>query len=181
MGGQPGVDQRNGTRDPGVRTWLRVGGRGRLADGGIVVWSVAEGVRGRRWRWVVDDVGVVRHAGLLELDLDGRFTRLELSGSAGLLTLHPEGDGSIHGNVVNDRGVRPITLPGDDVGAITITGDAFGSSLVGQPAGEGIVIRGGWDFGVGPRVHRDALDLDVRGVPVLDQAAEWPLELDPAN
>ena len=31
---------------------LRVGGRGQGTDGAAVIWSVAEGNRGRRWREV---------------------------------------------------------------------------------------------------------------------------------
>lgn len=153
---------------------LRLGGRGRLPDGGIVVWSVADGARGRRWRWVVDDIGILREAGLVELDVDGGLLRLEISSSAGLLTLHPEKDGSIHGNVVNDAGVRPIALAVSGRPAIRIDGDPFGSALL-QGTGEGI--------GIGPgfAVAREAraapsLPLDVRGVPVLDESTEWSLE-----
>lgn len=34
--------------------WLRRAGRGRLPDGREILWSVAEGGRGRRWRWVLE-------------------------------------------------------------------------------------------------------------------------------
>ena len=37
---------------------------------------------------------------LLETDPGGRFLHTELSTAAGLLTLHPEGDGTLHGNAV---------------------------------------------------------------------------------
>jgi hypothetical protein len=161
-----------------VSAWLRAAGRGRLADGGIVVWSVAEGARGRRWRWTIDDIGVVRHAGLLELDTEGRFVRLELAGSAGLLTLHPEPDGALHGNVVNDDGVRPIALPGAVGRSIRIDGDAFGSALLPRHGpGEGIVVGFGFSIAsaaVGPGGRLP--DVDVRGVPQLDEATEWLLE-----
>ena len=161
-----------------MSAWLRVAGRGRLGDGGIVVWSVAEGERGRRWRWSIDDVGVVRHAGLLELDSDGHLVRLELSGSSGLLTLHPEADGSIHGNVVNDDGVRPIALPDAGRRGVRIDGDAFGSALLARRApGEGIVVDSGFSVATGtPSPTGGTLSLDLRGVPELDEATEWLLE-----
>jgi len=62
---------------------LRRAGSGRAPDGALVTWSVAEGGRGRRWRWVVTAAGGdVRHAGLIELDTTGRFARLELASGA---------------------------------------------------------------------------------------------------
>ena len=87
---------------------LRVAGRGRAGDGDVVTWSVAEGRRGRRWREVrVGSSGIV-HSLLLEMAPDGRFAHLELSTPAGLATLHPEPDGTLHGNVVGAAGVAPI-------------------------------------------------------------------------
>jgi len=53
------------------------------------------------------------HVLLLEVDLAGRPSRLELTTSAGLLTLHPSADESeIHGNVVSatGEGVRPLVF-----------------------------------------------------------------------
>ena len=72
---------------------LRRAGAGGLVDGSHVVWSVAEGRRGRRWREVrtAPDGGVVSSL-LLETDPDGRFSHTELATPAGLLTLHPEGN-----------------------------------------------------------------------------------------
>ena len=88
----------------------REGGRHELPDGGRVIWSVAEGRRGRRWRWVLDDDrGLV--VVLLETDPGGAPTRLEVSAAAGLLTLHPEPPGrEAHGNVVGPSGVRPLAF-----------------------------------------------------------------------
>jgi len=76
-------------------------------DGAGITWSVAEGQRGRRWREVVrigNGRPGIRHSLLLETDPDGRFSHLELSTDAGLLTLHPEADGTLHGNAVVDHG-----------------------------------------------------------------------------
>jgi hypothetical protein len=157
--------------------WLRVAGRGMLEDGGAVRWSVAEGTRGRRWRWTVVDGGIVRHAGLVEIDVDGRFARLELATADGLLTLHPSADRSeLHGNVVAGDGVRPMAFPADATTDIAIESDGFGTSLLGAGEGTCLWIRAGLaiDFGR-PRPPR--LDLDYRGVPQLDGGAEWPLEV----
>lgn len=87
--------------------WLRRAGHVRVATGDSITWSVAEGRRGRRWREVIR-VGQgrpgVRHSLLLESDPDGRFTHLELSTDAGLFTIHPEADGTLHGNAIVDHG-----------------------------------------------------------------------------
>jgi len=97
--------------------FLRVAGRSRAADGAVVAWSVAEGSRGRRWRAMATQGGsgtqvLLLQAVLLEVDPAGRFTRLELTTPAGMLTLHPEPDQrEIHGNVVAaDGSVRPLAF-----------------------------------------------------------------------
>ena len=89
----------------------RLAGWGRLADGASVTWTISEGRKGRRWREVVADGEAVRHALLLETDPSGRFSHLELATAAGLWTLHPEGDGTLHGNHVDPRDttVRHVT------------------------------------------------------------------------
>jgi hypothetical protein len=46
----------------------------------------------------------------LETDLLGRFERLESGSGAGLLTLHREADGSVHGNRVTERGVDHLLI-----------------------------------------------------------------------
>jgi len=90
------------------RSRLRRAGRGTSADGSIITWSVAEGRRGSRWREVRADDGAVISSLLLELDPRRRFSHLELATAVGLLTLHPEGDGSLHGNAVEATGVRHV-------------------------------------------------------------------------
>ena len=113
--------------------WLRRAGHLRAADGASTTWSVAEGRRGRRWREVVR-IGQgregLRHSLLLETDPEDRFAHLELSTDVGLLTLHPEGDGSLHGNAVVDHGeshlrdatgvehVRGLVWPGDGIALV---------------------------------------------------------------
>ena len=114
-------------------SWLRRAGHVRAADGASITWSVAEGHRGRRWREVVRIRGGrpgIRHSLLLEAGPDGRFSHLELSTATGLLTLHPEGDGTLHGNAVADHGeaglrdatgvehVRGLEWPADGIALV---------------------------------------------------------------
>jgi hypothetical protein len=156
--------------------FLRRAGTGTLADGAVVTWSVAEGTRGRRWRWTLASGPGLQHAGLIELDAEGRFARLELETGEGMLTLHPAADRrSIHGNVVRAGGVDPLELPWSDDDRIWIVGDPFGSAVAGW--------RGrGWLVGMDLSIQRAdggnsaALDLDGRGIPLVTGAREWALE-----
>jgi hypothetical protein len=91
---------------------LRLGGRAELPTGERLIWSIADGRRGRRWRSArrTRD-GTLRSALLLETDADDRLSRLELTSTAGLLTLHPGPDGgSLHGNVVEEGGIDHIAV-----------------------------------------------------------------------
>jgi hypothetical protein len=137
---------------------------------------LAEGERGRRWRWTVIDHGVLRHVALVEIDPGGRFARLELASTAGLLILHPEPDGrSIHGNVVTTDGVRPLSLDWSARAALAIAGDPFGTAiLVADAAGATLVIRP--RLGVVAGDGGQALPRDSRGIPTLGESMEWPLE-----
>jgi hypothetical protein len=155
--------------------WLRRAGTGRLPDGSRVTWSVAEGTRGRRWRWTVGDDGGLRHSGLVELD-GGGFARLELHSGAGLVTLHPDRERTMaHGNVVRADGVDALAVAWSDRDSIAIEGDAFGSAVAGWQGR-------GWVVGVDLRLRRSeataglALGTDERGIPELIEAQEWPLE-----
>jgi len=91
---------------------LRLGGRVDLPTGQRFIWSIADGHRGRRWRSTLQTRdGTLVSALLLETDADGRLSRLESASAAGLLTLHPGSDGaSLHGNVVEDRGIDHIAV-----------------------------------------------------------------------
>jgi hypothetical protein len=83
-----------------------------LLDGSLLLWSMAEGLRGCRWRASSRIGGALAWDLLLEVGRDGRPGRLEVTTPAGQLTLHPERDGqSAQGNVVGPGGVRPINLP----------------------------------------------------------------------
>jgi hypothetical protein len=77
----------------------------------VLLWSIAEGRRGARWRASTSRDGALLSNLMLEVSVTGRPTRLEIATPAGLLTLHPEPDGvSAHGNVVGVDGVRPLAF-----------------------------------------------------------------------
>ena len=157
---------------------LRRAGRGQLPDGGTVTWTVAEGARGRRWRWSLLRDGTVAAVALAELDDRGLFARLELTTEAGLLTFHPEPDGaSAHGNVVGRDGVRPIATPWHSGWGIELEGDPFGSAVLG---GQEPMLLVATDLALRQTADEPAtppLELDARGVPVLHASREWPLEV----
>jgi hypothetical protein len=160
--------------DPG--NWLRRAGRGRLPDGAHVTWSVADGSRGRRWRWSLADVGSLVHSGLIELDSKGQFARLELATRHGMLMLHPEPDGvSIHGNVVSAAGVRGLAFAWHAGASLAIAADAFATTILATGEGTATLV-------VEPRLAiveggvANRLRVDERGVPVLGDAEEWALE-----
>lgn len=93
------------------REGLRRGGRARLPSDEQIVWSIADGRRGRRWREVSSVAETVIRAVLLETDPSGRLTRLEMGTAAGLLTLHPDaGQSVLHGNVVTSTGIRHLSF-----------------------------------------------------------------------
>ena len=182
---------------------MRRGGRTTDAVGRSITWSVAEGRRGRRWRWSVVERGGSFVAGhTVEVDPDGRFVRLESMGVSGLLSLHREADASVHGNRVSDRGVDHIEIPAapelvivgsDPIGlaaavgglgsanplaraAVLEVGDDLGVRVV-----EGSIRRSAarsWQLDVGGAVRR--VRLDELGLPSDDGPGitSWPLEGD---
>ena len=157
--------------------WLRRAGHGRLPDGRGILWSVAEGARGRRWRWTLIDGRQLVAAGLVECDPSGAFGRLELATAAGALTFHPDRNGrEAHGNVAAPDGVRPIAVAWQPGWGIGLDGDPFGSAVAGW-SGSGL--RVGLDLAwlpPGPHPGVPALPTDARGVPELTASSEWPLE-----
>lgn len=187
------------------RPWLRRAGHGRAPDGSLVTWSVAEGSRGRRWREVrvtgpaaPGEGSAIASSLLLELDPAGRFAHLELSTDAGLLTLHPEGDGTLHGNAVTSEGVRHVEgLPWAARDVVLLEGSVISIVAAVAPQGEarpratgGVLITvdlalarsdmtikplGPGTWRISPAGHA-AIDPD--GLPILDAGAHWPLEVD---
>src|SRR3954452_801260 len=158
--------------------WLRRAGHGPGDDRALVTRSVAEGRRGRRWREVIRTGGGVRSSILLELDPQGRFSHLELSTAAGLLTLHPEGDGTLHGNTVTGRGVEHIEgLPWQHDRVILVEGSAVCRAAPANDGRRRSVLPIGLDlrFDQGP-VPEFLPEADEQRLPVLGDAENWPLE-----
>ncbi|HET7030759.1 MAG TPA: hypothetical protein VFI34_09625 [Candidatus Limnocylindrales bacterium] len=155
--------------------WLRLAGSGRSADGDLVTWTLAEGRRGRRWREVIASGEGIRSSLLLELDPDGRFSHLELSTSHGLLTLHPEGDGTLHGNAVTPAGVEHIRRPGwDPDRAIALVGSSVCAAA--SPSAR-TTLRIGLDLSLADGAASfEPGTVDAAGLPRLDGATTWPLE-----
>jgi hypothetical protein len=163
--------------------WLRRAGHGRTTDGALVTWTVAEGRRGRRWREVVTVGEGIRSSLLLELDGARRFSHLELSTASGLLTLHPEGDGTLHGNAVTPGGVAHVAgLDWDSEGAVLLDGSPVcrAAAVRGPTAREIQALTIGLDLRLRPAavlIEPEAW-ADVEGLPLLTGGDSWPLELD---
>jgi hypothetical protein len=156
---------------------LRRAGSGRAPDGALVTWTVAEGRRGRRWREVVVLDGAIVHSLLLELDPDGRFSHLELSTPAGLLTLHPEGDGTLHGNAVRPDGVSHVVgRPWDREAAILLDRSVVCLAAARRP--DGSAAASGLRIAPDLSLHDVSAPVDVPrdGQPTLVDARSWPLE-----
>jgi hypothetical protein len=179
---------------------VRRAGTGRTGNGDTAWWSVAEGRRGRRWREAIAGAAGLRHSLLLETDPDGRFSHLELATPAGLLTLHPEGEGTLHGNALVGAGLRHVAgLPWGPDGLVDVAGSPIARAamawlLARSSPSRGtrrLVLRLTAELGVsveGCLVSRgasgtwrlaggDPLIADADGLPLLDAAASWPLEL----
>jgi hypothetical protein len=163
-----------------VTAFLRRAGAGTGSDGSLILWSVAEGRRGRRWREVVRTGEGIRSSLLLELDPTGRFSHLELSTAAGLLTLHPEGDGTLHGNAVTSAGIAHVVgLPWQpDVG---IWLDGSGINAAAARRADGTVASDCLRIGLDLTLARESMQIDPgavdrEGLPVLDGGTTWPLE-----
>jgi hypothetical protein len=114
--------------------WVRLGGRTELASGDVVVWSVADGRLGRRWRESTSRGGSIVRTILVETGPAGGIGRLEIATDAGLLTIHPDGpETRLHGNVVSPNGMRHLELswgPGRAIlvdGSPALTAIALGS------------------------------------------------------
>ncbi len=161
----------------------RRGGHLDRANGSSVVWTIADGRRGRRWREVRTRDGAVEQVVLIETDRDGRLTRLEVSGAGGLLTLHPEPDHSaIHGNLVGTGGVRHLAFPWSAAHGVLVEGSPCSVAALAwhRPPGTVRVLR--IDDDLVPRV--DACDLATLGASPMPDGSpagdgpSWPLELD---
>ena len=182
---------------------VRRAGLGLTPAGEVSWWSVAEGRRGRRWRESVAGPGGLRHALLLETDPAGRFLHLELATPAGLLTLHPEPDGTLHGNHVRPRGAgirHVVGWPFAPDDTIVVEGSPISLAAIAWPRAAsvaegsfvdvaGVVIGAGGELDAVPSIRIEhltgsrwqvgewpPLEVDVAGLPVLDGGATGPLE-----
>ncbi len=161
------------------RPWLRRAGRLEVGDGQVVLWSVAEGRRGRRWRSIRRDAaGRLVSDLLLEVDTAGRWVRLELATAGGILTLHPEADDmAAHGNVVTAGGVVPLAFAWSPGHRLAITEEPVAAAALGGLPDPGAALGPG--LVVGP-------DLAVTAVPAVESppappgglpGPSWPLEV----
>ena len=181
----------------------RLAGSGRTADDAVVTWTVADGRKGRRWREVVTQGDHVVHSLLLETDIDRRFSHLELARVDGLWTLHPEADGTLHGNHVGREapGIRHVSgLPFGRDDVVIVDGSPLSQAALvwglagsideggyGSVHGVRIEPDGGLDRVVRIRVERSSrmtwrvgegspFDIDEAGLPVFRDGKTWPLE-----
>ncbi len=188
-------------------TLLRRAGSGRLTDGSRLVWTVAEGSRGRRWRWThTTDVGL-SSVGLLELDEQGGFSRLELGSAVGLLTLHVDhGGGEVNGNVAGPSGMRHLRFPWSPDALVLVDGEPLVAAamchrlagrLDARPTDEHDVLLVEPSYAVRDTLGRFTRESDTRwrielsqarrfriaidgqGLPTgLGDESDWPLEVD---
>ncbi len=144
---------------------VRRAGRLALADGGIVLWSLAEGRNGRRWRWNRAGPTGLLEVGLLEIAASGSCARLELSSPSGLMTIHPEpGEGSAHGNVVSDQGVAPIRIAWTAIHDIAVAGSPVPRLAVAHALRSAV--------GVGETTVRTTVIVDAR-LALLGRRETW--------
>jgi hypothetical protein len=150
-------------------TPARLGGRTALPNGDIVVWSVADGRRGRRWRESGIRGGVVVRTILVETATTGGVRRLEVATAAGLLTLHPDASGdTLHGNVVSPRGIRHLRFSWGLDRTIMVEG---------SPAMTAIALAGlGHEIVPGQKHRADVLRIDDLLIPAVGQLEITRLE-----
>lgn len=187
--------------DPSTAGLVRRSGVGRDAEGATIWWSVAEGRRGRRWREARVGADGLVHSLLLETDPDGRFSHLELATPAGLLTLHPEPDRTLHGNALSDAGLDHVVgLPWDRDGLVILAGSPVAAAaavhlLARILPGAGVSLSyPALRIDAGLRLERGTIEVtrtatgsyvlagigpvtvDEEHLPLLADARSWPLE-----
>lgn len=184
---------------------VRRGGRATTIGGDLLLWSEAEGTRGTRWRESLVRDGALVRSLLLEGSTAGRPARIEMTTSAGLLTLHPEPDESaLHGNVVRADGIRHLAFAwsaehellilGSPASATTTLRRLAGKLVVGstrvldvlriddeldpRPARWNVerIARHAWHLRDVDGSEERRLTVDDDGRPLLTDAVSWPLE-----
>jgi hypothetical protein len=181
----------------------RVAAHERDSLGRDVTWTVAEGRHGRRWRELAIEPGGAVRSLTLQTDGQGAWERLEIAGGSGLLSLHPESNGSIHGNIASRYGVRHLSIGAVKPARVDVPGSLVAEAAlcwsmarhvrvgesktisvasVGEPASVGLVelsvdrrTTGTWELRDGDR--RRLVEIDDAGLPVAHVGSErWPLE-----
>lgn len=187
---------------------VRLVGLERDRDGRDLTWTVADGERGRRWREISVAASSGGIAGLarsltLETGRGGQWLRLEVAAGAGLLSLHPDKAGEIHGNVVSADGVRHLALGVLNPALVDVAGSLAADASLCRAleavvaVGEGTIVRvalvsdalevsieplavlrkafRSWELGDPEQIR--AIELDDHRVPVTGSAStRWPLE-----
>jgi hypothetical protein len=118
---------------------------------------------------------------LLELDADGRFSHLELSTASGLLTLHPEPDGTLHGNAITSAGVAHVrAVPWDRDAVIRLEGSEVCRAVATSPAGGDGSEAALWiSLDLTLQHRREPVDRPAstgNPLPDLVDGTTWPLE-----
>jgi hypothetical protein len=128
---------------------------------------------------------------LLETDPDRSFSHLELATAAGLLTLHPEPDGTLHGNAVTSAGVRHIASvpwpPGCllvvDGSAVSIAALGWALELVPSTPGKTLPVVNVDPTTLALSATTFPVDgsfrapIDANGLPDIQGGTTWPLEV----
>ncbi len=183
---------------------IRRAGHAPLDGDRTLLWTVAEGARGRRWRATIIEGAAVGLSLLLEVGLDGRPSRLEVGTAAGLLTLHPDRGGvRLHGNVATPTGMRHIDLPWAAGHHLDVAGCPLTLAVIAHALRDEVLVGASVDLPVitlgrsleprptVARVDRTspsawllevdgrslALDVDDRGITLLPDGTDWPLEV----
>jgi hypothetical protein len=153
----------------------RLAGIGRDRLGREVTWTIADGERGRRWReTVAEPAGGMARSVTLETGHAGQWLRLEMAAPAGLLSLHPDRGGSVHGNVVSRDGVRHLSLDALDPPLVDIRDSVVGETALCRAlerrvaAGEGTTVS---VARVGPGLEVTTVEVAV----VRQDARTWEL------
>jgi hypothetical protein len=185
---------------------IRRAGRATTIGGDILTWTEAEGTRGTRWREALARDGTLIRSLLLEVSAAGRPTRLEITTSAGLLTLHPEPDESaLHGNVVRNDGVAHLAFPWSPEHELIVLGSPASATITLRRLAARVVVgatqpvdvlriddaldprpalwtaervaRHAWHLRAIDGLEERRLTVDDEGKPVLLDALSWPLEV----
>jgi hypothetical protein len=196
-----------------VTKGVRLAGLERDRGGRDLTWAVADGERGRRWREIgveavlgngaSDGIGGLVRSLTLETGRGGQWLRLEVATGSGLLSLHPDKAGEIHGNVVSRDGVRHLALGVLNPALVEVSGSLAADAALCRAlehvveVGEGTTVRvarvsDGLEVSIEPlsvlrKAFRSwelgdpadlrAIELDDHRVPVAgDVSTRWPLE-----